>query len=120
MAATVIEFECVPGTTTAYMVSAGGTGTEAGSYPISAVAGGTYYNQITVNEALVGRWVVAAGDPDGRKGYRLVSDLTDEAKTFAIPDFAESVENIPKYDDPQTHTNVGSGVNFDDVIISRT
>ena len=82
MASTVIELECVPGTTTAYMEAAGGSGSAAASYATTQIAG--YLHKITVTEALTGRWMLKAGDTNGSFGYRLINALTDTAETFSV------------------------------------
>lgn len=80
MANTVIEIQCVPGTTTAYLTSLGGSGTADGDgYTLTQVAG--YIHTITVPEDLTGRWLVACGDADGSFGFDEFQ-LADEAKTF--------------------------------------
>jgi len=82
MAATVIEFLAVPGTSVVYMTAAGGSGAPAASYVPSVIAG--YLHKITVAEALVGRFVLTAGDTGGSSGLRIVEDLVDEATTFPL------------------------------------
>ena len=86
MAATVIEFLCVPGQTTAYLTAAGGTGTAAVSYPITQIAG--YLHKITVAEALLGRWYLGVGNAAGDFGNRIIDALVDSAVTF--PYFEET------------------------------
>lgn len=71
--AKTIELEAYPGTTLAYAVSRGGTGTPAASYAMTPIgASGSWEYRITVAEALVGEWSFRCGDAQGNSGVRSV------------------------------------------------
>lgn len=69
--AMTIELEAYPGTTTAFAVSRGGTGTPASSYPMTAIGGaGSWEYTISVAQNLVGEWSFRCGDAQGNSGVR--------------------------------------------------
>lgn len=72
--AKTIELEAYPGTTTAFAVSRGGTGTPAASYPMTPIGGaGSWEYTITVPQALVGEWSFRCGDAQGNSGIRALN-----------------------------------------------
>jgi len=71
-----IELIAYPGTSTAYAVSRGGTGTPAASYAMNVIGGaGSWEYSITVNQNLVGEWTFRCGDSQGNSGMRAVELL---------------------------------------------